>query len=129
MARTSKKLQQNFKKDAINILFGDLKNINLVDDVEKFLEKFFTTDERELILRRIIVMDFLNKNIKYRDIKKALEVSSNTISKVRDIIENRGYGVNPNRKRKYSPSGSLSGNKKRKVRNIFPNYKGARSII
>lgn len=129
MARTSKKLQQNFRKDAINILFGDLKNINSVGDVEQFLKKFFTADERELILRRIVVMDLLNKNVKYRDIKKLLEVSSNTISNVRDIIENRGYGVNPDRKRKYSPSGLLLRNKKCKVRSIFPNYKGARSII
>lgn len=127
MARISKKLGEQFKKEAKNKLLQEIKGISSVSDVENFLNKFFTPNEKDLILRRIVIEDFLNSNKKYREIKKILEVSSNTISNVRDIIEKRGYGNNPNRKIKYSPLKKSSGHKEYEP--IFPKYKGAKSII
>jgi uncharacterized protein YerC len=77
-----------------------------------------------MILRRIVVVDALERRLKYRDIQENLGISSKTISKVRDILDMRGYGRNPNRKRIYSNNSKKIGRKP-----LLGHYKGAASII
>lgn len=124
MAFSSKKLGESFARDAKTILFREIKDINSVPDLDKFLGQFFTDKEKETILKRIVIKDFLNSGKKYREIKKILDVSSNTISNVRDIIEKRGYGRNPDRPRKYSEIKRPA--KRERHETTFPKYKGRR---
>ncbi|GEM_PF-6481949 len=98
----NKKISKVFEKEAANILLKEFKNVSSEADLYKFFEKFMTDLEKENFFKRIAVILLLNKNIKYRDIKELLGISGNTISRVRDILEGRGYSRNPNRKRKYS---------------------------
>ena len=68
------------------------------------------------------VANMLEKEVKYRDIQKVLDISRSTISNVRDILEARGYGRNPARKRAYTV-------RKRKERPLLGYYKGAPSAL
>ena len=121
----NKKLSKVFEKEAVSILLKEFKSVSLEIDLSKFFEKFMTNLERENFLKRIVVMILLNKNNKYRDIKELLGVSGDTISKVRDILEGRGYSINPNRKRKYS--NRVSFRKVIKRRGI--RYKGTSGLL
>ena len=91
-------------------------------DLNKLLDLFFTKNEKEIILRRLIVADMLAEKVKYKDIQKDLNISRQTISNVRDILEVRGYGRNPQRKRAYSY-------RKKKENPLLGYYKGAPSIL
>lgn len=108
-------LRNKLNKEIENILrkelLREIQKINSVTDLKKFFNKFFTKDEEILILRRLAVMKLISDKKKYREIKNLLDVSSNTISAVKDII--LGYGYNKrNKKIKYSPwPKSKTGNK------------------
>ena len=123
MQISNKKLTQDQRKKALRILLARVRTIKKQLDLNKFLDLLFTRNEKEIILRRLIVAHMLEKKIKYRDIEKALGISRPTISKVRDILEARGYGRNPERKRVYSS--------RRKIREkpLLGYYKGAPSIL
>ncbi|MBU4348129.1 hypothetical protein KJ671_01305 [Patescibacteria group bacterium] len=120
----NKKLDKFIEKEIINELLREFKNINSIDSLNKFFDKFLTDYEKCIIFRRIATMKLLNQNKKYCDIKKILNVSANTISKTKDILEGRRYSKNPNRKRKYS---TLT--KHKKIRVYQRKYKGAENIL
>lgn len=107
-------------------LLKEFKNINSCVDLDNFFRKFMTSSEKNIIFRRLAVIRLLSQGRKYRDIKEILNISGDTISKTVDIIEGRGYGKNPNRKRQYSV---LMKNKIYKSKKLFRPYKGAESII
>ena len=79
-----------------------IRTIKKQSDLNKLLDLFFTKNEKEIVLRRLVIADMLAEKVKYGDIQKGLNVSRQTISNVRDILETRGYGRNPQRKRAYS---------------------------
>lgn len=92
-------------------LFREIKKINSTIDLKKFFNRFFTKDEEILILRRLALMRLISDKKKYREIKNILDVSSNTISAVKDIMMGYGYGKR-DKKIKYSPGPkSQTGNK------------------
>lgn len=122
MQTSSKKLTPGQRKDALKMLLPRIQAIKKQSDLNKFLNLLFTGDEKEIILRRLIIAELLEKKVKYRDLQKALGVSRNTISNVRDVLEARGYGRNPKRKRAYSYP-------KKKERPLLGYYKGARSVL
>ncbi len=100
--------------DSISIKYSDealfkkllieFKKINTAGQLGGFLDKFMTAGEKKIFIRRLIIISLLEKNKKYREIKKDLRVSGGTISGVKDILSGRNYKQNPNRKRKYSES-------------------------
>lgn len=121
MARTIiKNLDGKLEKESLRKLTEEIRKVGSVAELSDFLSKFMTAGEKKLILRRLAVIDMINHGKKYREIKEILEVSNNTISNARDIIEGRGYGNDPNRKRKYSPLVRRSKKKPYRLK-----YKGA----
>ena len=122
MARVlRKKLSQNIEKSLWMKFLKEVKNIDSVESLKSFLDRFFTNDEKILILRRLAVMELIENRRKYRDIKNILDVSSATISAVKDIIEGRGYNKKPTRKENKTIS-TLREFKKNK-RSKFPAYR------
>lgn len=122
MQISNKRLARAQQKKALGILLLRVQVIKKQSDLSRLLDLFFTKNEKEIILRRLIIADLLEKQVKYRDIEKALGISSLTISKIRDILEARGYGRNPGRKRVYSRP-------KRREKPLLGYYKGAPSIL
>lgn len=100
--RLCKKLDKAIEREICEKLLKEFKSVNSSDDVDNFFSKFMTSKEKELIFRRLAVIKFINQGKKYREIKDIMEISGNTISNVRDILEGRGYSRNPSRKRIYS---------------------------
>ncbi len=124
MSKISKsKLSYELKANALSLFLKKISEIKSVNDSEKFLDMFFTIDEKYVILKRLAVMILLNKKEKYGKIQNSLEISRNTISKIAQILSGYGYGKNVI-KRKYSVI-----QKKEKSRKLFKAYKGAQSII
>ena len=125
MARTNgDKLSAILERNALRELFSKVKTVDSMADLSGFLDLFLTSEEKRLILRRVSILTLLRERRTYSSIKKSLKVSGDTISRVKDIAEKRGYGRNPNRKRVYSPR-----NYKIRERKLFRRYKGAESIV
>ncbi len=109
-----------------------VKKVETTADLNKLLDTVFTESEKEMILRRMLVVKMLNDGMQYREIERKLEISKITISRVKDIIKERGYGRNPQRKRiKTSYHNPAYDNRGRKIKSkpLLGHYKGARSII
>ncbi|MCL5017616.1 MAG: trp operon repressor [Patescibacteria group bacterium] len=121
----NKKINKALEKEVIAILLKEFKNISSESDLYNFFDRFMTGIEKDKFFKRIAVIALLNKNNKYRDIKKEYCISGNTISRARDVLEGRGYGRNPNRKRKYS---NFSGSKK-PVKRRRSRYKGTSGFL
>ncbi len=108
------------------ILYG-IKNIHSLDDTRRFLGTLLTDNEQKTVLRRMAAGRLLNKGKTYKEIRIMLEISRRGISFAKDIIEGRGYGKNPNRK-KERPAIKLA--PKQKSEPLFKRrYKGAKSIF
>ena len=107
-------------------MYDETSQISSPDDADAFLNKFLTGAEKDLVLRRAAVIKLLEDGKKYREIKEILKISKATISNTKDILSGRNYGINPGRKRQYSKSKNFE---KKKRKKLFPNYKGAESII
>jgi len=120
-----KKLDKFIEKEIISELLKEFENVNSANDLHNFFSKFFTDYEKHLIFRRIAAMKLINQNKRYTEIKKILNVSANTISKTKDILEGRGYSINPNRKRKYSGLTKL----KKTIKRRGFGYKGTSGIL
>jgi len=117
------KIDKNLEKKVYSGLLQELEKVNSSDGLDRFLNKFMTPGEKIIFIRRFAVIRLLEQNIKYRDIKKLLDISSGTISNIKDITAGRGYGRNPDRKRKYS-----GWKTRKKFKKFKRRYKGADSI-
>jgi len=124
MKISNKKLTAVLRKQSLGRLLNEIKMVKSATDLDKFFGEILTENEKEIILRRVIVADMLERKLKYREIEEVLGISSLTISKVRDMLVKRGYGRNPDRKRVYSLN-----HKKPKQKPLLGYYKGAASII
>ena len=98
----NKKLDKALGKEVFAELLKEFQKVNSFNRLEEFLNKFMTFGEKTLFIRRIAVIKLLERKISYRNIKSLLDISTGTIRKINDIVAGRGYGKNPNRKRKYS---------------------------
>jgi len=119
------KVAENITKEVAKELLVEFKKVNSSEDLNNFFKKFMTAGEKDLIFRRLAIIKFISQGKKYKEIKKILDVSDNTISNSKDIMAGRGYGQNPNRKRKYS---HLNIKRKPKFKPGLK-YKGAGNII
>lgn len=130
MRVAKKKLTADLEKRALSILLPNIKVIGTAANLNRFLDTVFTKNEKEVILRRMLVAEMLKKHEKYREIERKLEISKITISKIKDILEKRGYGRNPHRKRidrSYTDPAFVK--RKGGSRPLLGRYKGTRSII
>ena len=124
MAKISKKkLTSELKTESSRLLLKKINEIKSVNDVEKFFDMFFTSTEKDTIIKRLAVTILLNRGEKYRKIQNSLEISKATISKIKQILSGHGYGRDLS-KRVYSVI-----KRKEKHHSLFPPYKGAQSII
>jgi uncharacterized protein YerC len=121
----NKKISQALARRSLEVATREIRKVNVPEDFLAFLRKYFTDKEMDSIMRRVAVGILLENGESYRKIRDSLEVSQGTISRVRDLLKGRGYGRNPNRKRKYSPLRNF----KKKEKKFFRPYKGAESII
>ncbi len=124
--RIIKELNDSAQKEVLRVLLDEIIGIKTIADLDKFLDKYITMDQKNLLIRRLAVINLINSGKKYREISELMEISDNTISNIKDIMAGRGYGRNPKRKRIYS---EYKNYKKKKTKKIFPKYKGAESII
>jgi len=108
------KLDRNIKEVALKILLSSITSINSVGKLRNFLNKFLTSDEQILLLRRVAVIELIDQGKTYRKIKEILKTSSRTISGVKDILSGAGYNRR-NKKKKYSSSGARKIVSKRKL--------------
>lgn len=126
MKKTNKKLKDSLRRDAFAKLLFQIRTVKTIAGIEHLLDLIMTSDEKEVVLRRMIIADMLENKFSYRQIEKSLGVSHITISKVRDILECRGYGKNPNRRKVYSVINSKN---KKRTKPLLGYYKGAASIV
>ena len=124
LIQSRRKLPLPLEKEAVEILLREIGRVRFERDLISFFDKYLNESEKEIIVRRVIVGILLERKMSYRKIRNLLEISQSTISNVRDILENRGYGRNPKRRRVYSYK-----RKPRKRRSLLGYYKGAPSII
>ena len=124
MRVAKKKLDPALREAAIMLIASKAEKISSPADMEKFLNSFFAKKEIDLILKKAAVMVLLSRNAKYRDICETLEVSKNTISKVRSSLAGKEYWAEPEKKREKNVSFSAPKKKKK-----YPlKYKGATPI-
>jgi len=121
----NKKIAGLIQKQIYAELLREFRRVSSPGDLNDFFNKFMTSGEKQNFLRRLAIIKLIRQNKKYREIQELLGLSRDTISKSKDIIAGRGYGRNPNRKRKYSPLVSPKKAKKR----YGLKYKGAESIL
>ena len=85
------KLNKEYRKFGWQILLKEIRKIKSVKDLRKFLNRFFTANEKILLLRRLAITKLLTEGKKYREIKDLLDTSGNTISGTKEIIRGTGY--------------------------------------
>ena len=119
------KISKKLEKESLNELLKEMPKIKSIDGVANLLDIFFTTWEKDNVLRRIAAAKLIEKGYKYKKIIALLKVSKSTISNANDFLVGRGYGRNPGRKTVYSKDNTRN----RKEKKIFRSYKGAESII
>ncbi len=131
MRVAKKKLTAELRDRALSILLPNIRAAGTVSNLDKFLDAVFTKNEKEIILRRMLVTEMLANKVSYREIEGKLEISKITISKIKDILEKRGYGRNPRRKRisRSYENPAYAKSRKKKSRPLLGYYKGAPSII
>jgi len=125
MRVAKKKLDPVLREAAVKLIASKAKKIFSSADMEKFLNSFFTKTEIDLILKKAAVMALLSENAKYRDICETLEVSKNTISKIRNSLTGKEYWAAPEKKKAQNVSFSAPKKRKRhplKYKGVTPFY-------
>lgn len=118
MTRSSKKyFGENFKKSVWNLFLFEAKKLKSENDVEKFLGKFFTADEKNCLEKRLAIMSMLRQDNTYKKISEEVDVTPATISFVKNGLK-RKKSV----KRKWS-EGKYEKRASRKPN--FPTYRGS----
>ena len=123
MPRTiESRINENLEREIVKELLMEFKKVDSDKKLSDFFKKYMTSKERDLIYRRVAIIKYIIQGKTYKEIKGILRVSDNTISNSRDIMAERGYGQNPNRKRIFSKKYIKKKSKFRRK------YKGAPSL-
>ena len=86
------KLNPQIEKQIKNLLsqvIADLKNHH---NVKIFLRDFLTPSEYLVLSKRLAIILYLEKNKSYKEIRRALKVSSATIASVQAMLEQQSEG-------------------------------------
>lgn len=90
MTRSSKKyFEENFKKSVWNLFLSEAKKLKSGNEVEKFLDKFFTADEKNCLEKRLAIMNMLRHNNTYKKISEEVDVAPATISFVKNGLKRK----------------------------------------
>lgn len=129
MSTTCKKyFAKKFKENIWMRFLREIKNIQNHEELDAFLDKYFTPQEKIVLEKRLGIFYFLEKGLSYREISRELAITLKTISFVK-----RGFR-NPRKRivKKSFKSRELSdieARRGRKYKPLLPSYKGAQSII
>ncbi len=91
MRTTNKKINTTLFKQIKKTFAQAVADLKDVDEVNIFLNDFFTESEKEVFTKRLAISYWLIKKRSYSNIKNNLQVSSATISTVQNEIEKPGY--------------------------------------
>lgn len=81
MSTTSKKyFDEKLKKEVWGKFLNQIKSLTTGDDLDNFLNKYFTPREKIIIEKRLIVLNMLQNGASYRDVGKNADVTLKTIS-------------------------------------------------
>jgi len=86
------KLNQQIEKQINEVFYQTIADLKRPEDVKIFMRDFFTKTEKSVITKRLAVAMYLEKNRSYKQIKKALKVSSATIAKVDKMMNKNSEG-------------------------------------
>ncbi len=93
MTKVSKKqINQERFADYINNLWSCFVLFNSKEDVRLLFRDLFTHTEYKMFAKRLEIARRLLKEENYRDIQEELAVTSHTISRVAQILEEKGEG-------------------------------------
>ncbi len=120
------KLDPKLEMKVVRSLTREILRLRDPNTVVKFLERFFTKEEIKFIMRRIAIAQLLQEGKTYRQIRKFLGVSQNTISNAGKIIKGKNYDISQERKKQHL---NLFPSKNKKEKKLFRPYKGAESIV
>ena len=91
--RVSKtKLNAQVEKQIYEIFYQTVADLKRKEDVKIFMRDFFTKTEQSIMTKRLAVAMYLEKDRSYDQIKKALKVSSATISSVDKMMNKNSEG-------------------------------------
>lgn len=74
-----------------NMLCEIIVNLKKTQDVNDFLNDFFTKKELLILKKRIAISYWLKKGRSYENIKKNIKTSSATIANVQKMTEKKGF--------------------------------------
>lgn len=82
MKISEKKLNQNLKKQVLQVFYQTIADLKTPEETEIFFKDFLSQTARTALAKKLAVAVFLDKKRSYQDIKKALKVSSSTVAEV-----------------------------------------------
>jgi len=90
MVNVNKKyLDGEIKNAAWKRFLKEIKKVNPKTNLKTTLDKFFTADEQILFEKRLAIFNLLDKGLSYREIGQILDVSSKTISFVKQGLKKK----------------------------------------
>lgn len=117
MARTSKKqFDHEFKREIWESFRREIARARVGANVENFLHKFLTENERVMLEKRLAVLHFLKRGVSLRETSRRADVSRKTV-----IFIKRGLKKNGSERRSYE---KLYKKTPRAQRHRMPVYKG-----
>ncbi|HYD35385.1 MAG TPA: Trp family transcriptional regulator [Vitreimonas sp.] len=91
MQTSSHALPAKHHQQLLNRLYTLLADLKHPNDVQAFLADFLTDTERLVFAKRLGILWELQQGKSYEEIKKALQVSSATISSVAEVKGKKGW--------------------------------------
>jgi TrpR-related protein YerC/YecD len=86
------KLNAQVEKQIYEIFYQTIADLKRKEDVKIFIRDFFTKTERSVITKRLAIAMYLEKRRSYKQIKKALKVSSATIANIDKMMNTNSEG-------------------------------------
>lgn len=120
MVNVSKKyINKELQMSAWGVFLHKTKEANSSEEVLTNLKKFLTSSEITMLEKRLLIPLLIERGLSYRDIGRALDVSSTTISFVKHNLIKRATIH-----RKYN-----FGKKQEKKKPFLPRYKGVAPLF
>lgn len=93
MRSSSQKINLALYRQLRQLFFQLLADLKDSAEIETFLTVFLSKQEMMVLIKRLGIAYYLDKNHRYTEIKKKLQVSSATISEVAHQVVQPGYQV------------------------------------
>ena len=93
MRVSGQKLSRYLKKQIITSFAQVLVDTDKLEEMESFLQDFFTDTELETFAKRLSVAYWLKKKRSYENIKTNLKVSSATIAEISQTMKKKGFAM------------------------------------